>query len=132
MVIKAYGREDETEVASRKTYILIEPVKANDELELSEVLRQHGVDADNPSSFKSPVHVVHALMLYSLKPKDVFVKFYEKLYMNNPGLVAEAVELVKALATLEEDPEAEIARRVLEYMGSDMPRSKRGTLRDYL
>ncbi|MEM4640807.1 MAG: DUF1156 domain-containing protein, partial [Thermofilum sp.] len=109
MVIKAYGREDETEVASRKTYILIEPVKANDELELSEVLRQHGVDADNPSSFKSPVHVVHALMLYSLKPKDLFAKYYEKLYTANPGLVAEAVELAKALATLEGDPEAELA-----------------------
>ncbi|MEM1636061.1 MAG: hypothetical protein QW545_07745 [Thermosphaera sp.] len=132
MVIKAYGREDETEVASRKTYILIEPVKANDELELSEVLRQHGVDADNPSSFKSPVHVVHALMLYSLKPKDLFAKYYEKLYTANPGLVAEAVELAKALATLEGDPEAELARRVLEYMGSNTPRSKRGTLRDYL
>ncbi|WP_218914756.1 DUF1156 domain-containing protein [Thermosphaera aggregans] len=116
-VLKAYGREEETEVASRKTYTLIEPTSV-DELELSQVLKEHGVNPDDPSTFKSPVHVLHALMLYSLKPREVFAKYYEKTYLSNPSLATEAVELAKALSTLNGDPEAELAKRVLEYLGA--------------
>jgi putative DNA methylase len=129
-ILRAYGREEETEVASRKTYVLVEPARV-DEVELSQVLKLHGVDPDDPSRFRSPVHVLHALMLYSLKPKDVFARYYERVYQANPPLVAEAVELAKALSTLEGDPEAELASRVLEYLGA-VPKVRRGvTLYDF-
>jgi putative DNA methylase len=129
-VLRAYGREEETEVASRKTYVLVEPTRV-DEVELSQVLKMHGVEPDNPSTFRSPVHVLHALMLYSLKPREVFAKYYEKVYLANPPLVAEAVELAKALSTLEGDPEAELAVRVLDYLGTSL-RVRRGvTLYDF-
>jgi len=124
-VLKAYGREEETEVASRKTYMLIEPAKSGDETELSQILRMHNVYPENPATFKSPVHVLHALMLYALKPKDVFTKYYERIYLANPSLVSEAVELAKALTTLEGDPEAELASRVIEYLGGSF-KNKRG------
>ena len=130
-VLKAYGREEETEVASRKTYILVEPARG-DEVELSQVLKMHGVDPDTPSTFRSPVHVLHALMLYSLKPKEVFMKYYEKTYLTNPSLTAEAVELAKALSTLEGDPEAELATRILDYVGVTSFKIRRGvTLYDF-
>jgi len=129
-VLRAYGREEETEVASRKTYVLVEPTRV-DEVELSQVLKMHGVEPDNPSTFRSPVHVLHALMLYSLKPREVFAKYYERVYLANPSLVAEAIELAKALLTLEGDPEAELAVRVLDYLGTS-PRVRRGvTLHDF-
>jgi putative DNA methylase len=129
-ILRAYGREEETGVASRKTYVLVEPARV-DEVELSQVLKLHGVDPDDPSRFRSPVHVLHALMLYSLKPKDVFARYYERVYQANPPLVAEAVELAKALSTLEGDPEAELASRVLEYLGA-VPKVRRGvTLYDF-
>jgi len=124
-VLKAYGREEETEVASRKTYMLIEPAKSGDETELSQILRMHNVYPENPATFRSPVHVLHALMLYALKPKDVFTKYYERIYLANPSLVSEAVELAKALTTLEGDPEAELASRVIEYLGGSF-KNKRG------
>jgi putative DNA methylase len=130
-VLKAYGREEETEVASRKTYTLIEPTSV-DELELSQVLREHGVNPDDPSTFKSPVHVLHALMLYSLKPREVFAENYEKTYLSNPSLATEAVELAKALSTLKGDPEAELAERVLEYLGASGFKTRgRVTLHDF-
>jgi putative DNA methylase len=130
-VFKTYGREEETEVASRKTYILVEPARG-DEVELSQVLKIHGVDPDTPSTFRSPVHVLHALMLYSLKPKEVFMKYYEKTYLTNPSLTAEAVELAKALSTLEGDPEAELAARILDYVGVTSFKIRRGvTLYDF-
>jgi putative DNA methylase len=130
-VLKAYGREEETEVASRKTYTLIEPTSV-DELELSQVLREHGVNPDDPSTFKSPVHVLHALMLYSLKPREVFAENYEKTYLSNPSLATEAVELAKALSTLNGDPEAELAERVLEYLGASGFKTRgRVTLHDF-
>ncbi|MEM4033656.1 MAG: DUF1156 domain-containing protein [Sulfolobales archaeon] len=130
-VLKVYGKEEETEVASRRTYLLIEPVRS-DEMELSQVLKMHGVDPDTPSTFRSPVHVLHALMLYSLKPKEVFMKYYEKVYLTNPSLTAEAVELAKAISTLEGDLEAELAGRVLEYVGSPNFKTRRGvTLYDF-
>jgi len=130
-VLKAYGREEETEVASRKTYILVEPARG-DEVELSQVLKMHGVDPDTLSTFRSPVHVLHALMLYSLKPKEVFMKYYEKTYLTNPSLTAEAVELAKALSTLEGDPEAELATRILDYVGVTSFKIRRGvTLYDF-
>jgi putative DNA methylase len=130
-VLKTYGREEETEVASRKTYILVEPARG-DEVELSQVLKMHGVDPDTPSTFRSPVHVLHALMLYSLKPKEVFMKYYEKTYLTNPSLTAEAVELAKALSTLEGDPEAELATRILDYVGVTSFKIRRGvTLYDF-
>jgi putative DNA methylase len=130
-VLKAYGREEETEVASRKTYTLIEPTSV-DELELSQVLKEHGVNPDDPSTFKSPVHVLHALMLYSLKPREVFAKYYEKTYLSNPSLATEAVELAKALSTLNGDPEAELAERVLEYLGASGFKTRgRVTLHDF-
>ncbi|MEM3913566.1 MAG: DUF1156 domain-containing protein, partial [Desulfurococcaceae archaeon] len=132
-ILKEYGREEETDVASRKTYVLIEPRRSNDELELGEVLKLHGVYPDNPSTMKSPVHVLHVLMLYSLKPRDVFMKYYEKIYSANPVLVAEAVELAKALSTLRDDPESELASRVLEYLGqSTYKQRKQGGLLDYI
>ncbi|MEM1639362.1 MAG: DUF1156 domain-containing protein [Desulfurococcaceae archaeon] len=132
-ILKEYGREEETDVASRKTYVLIEPRRSNDELELGEVLKLHGVYPDNPSTMKSPVHVLHVLMLYSLKPRDVFMKYYEKIYSANPVLVAEAVELAKALSTLRDDPESELASRVLEYLGqSTYKQWKQGGLLDYI
>jgi putative DNA methylase len=124
-VLKAYGREEETEVASRKTYMLIEPAKSDDETELSQILKMHNIYPENPATFKSPVHVLHALMLYALKPKDVFTKYYERIYLANPSLVSEAVELAKALTTLEGDPEAELASRVIEYLGGSF-KNKRG------
>jgi putative DNA methylase len=124
-VLKAYGREEETEVASRKTYMLIEPAKSGDETELSQILKMHNVYPENPATFRSPVHVLHALMLYALKPKDVFTKYYERIYLANPSLVSEAVELAKALTTLEGDPEAELASRVIEYLGGSF-KNKRG------
>jgi len=130
-VLRVYGREEETEVASRKTYMLIEPAKSIDEAELAEVLRMHGVDPSNPVSFKSPIHALHALMLYALKPRDVFVKYYERVYSVNPPLLVEAVELAKALSTLAGDPEAELASRVLEYLGLQASRGRRVTLHDF-
>ncbi|MCL7390165.1 MAG: DUF1156 domain-containing protein, partial [Thaumarchaeota archaeon] len=128
-VLKAYGREEEAEVASRKTYMLIEPAKSGDETELSQILRMHNVYPENPATFRSPVHVLHALMLYALKPKDVFTKYYERIYLANPSLVSEAVELAKALTTLEGDPEAELASRVIEYLGGSF-KNKRGVSLD--
>ncbi|MEM1696880.1 MAG: DUF1156 domain-containing protein, partial [Desulfurococcaceae archaeon] len=131
-ILRVRGKEKETEVASRETYILVEPRKSNDELELGEVLKLHGVYPENPATLKSPVHVLHALMLYSLKPRDVFYKYYEKLYSYNPVLVSEAVELAKALSTLGGDPESELASRVLEYLGSrTMNTRRRGGLLDF-
>ncbi|MEM4976357.1 MAG: DUF1156 domain-containing protein, partial [Desulfurococcaceae archaeon] len=131
-ILRVHGKEEETEVASRETYILVEPRKSNDELELGEVLKLHGVYPENPATLKSPVHVLHALMLYSLKPRDVFYKYYEKLYSYNPVLVSEAVELAKALSTLDGDPESELALRVLEYLGSrTMNTRRRGGLLDF-
>jgi putative DNA methylase len=130
-VLRVYGREEETEVASRKTYMLIEPAKSIDEAELAEVLRMHGVNPDNPVSFKSPIHALHALMLYALKPREVFVKYYERVYSVNPPLLVEAVELAKALSTLAGDPEAELASRVLEYLGLQASRGRRVTLHDF-
>jgi putative DNA methylase len=131
-LLRVYGREEETEVASRKTYVLIEPARSSSEAELAEVLRMHGVNPDNPLSFKSPVHALHALMLYALKPKEVFMKYYERVYLANPLLVSEAVELAKALTTLVGDPEAELASRVLEYLGVQASRSRRGvSLHDF-
>jgi len=130
-VLKTYGREEETEVASRKTYVLIEPARG-DEMELSQVLKMHKVDPDTPSTFRSPVHVLHALMLYSLKPKEVFMRYYEKAYLTNPSLTAEAIELAKALSTLEGDPEADLAARVLKYVGASSLKMRRGvTLYDF-
>jgi putative DNA methylase len=64
-------------------------------------------------------------MLYALKPKDVFTKYYERIYLANPSLVSEAVELAKAITTLEGDPEAELASRVIEYLGGSF-KNKRG------
>jgi putative DNA methylase len=131
-LLRVYGREEETEVASRKTYMLVEPAKSSSETELAEVLRMHGVNPDNPLSFKSPIHALHALMLYALKPKEVFMKYYERVYLANPPLVSEAVELAKALATLIGDPEAELASRVLEYLGVQASRGRRGvSLHDF-
>nr|WP_157864720.1 DUF1156 domain-containing protein [Thermogladius calderae] len=132
-IIKAYGREEETEVSSRKTYILVEPSRAGDEVELAEVLKLHGVNPENPKTFKSPVHVLHALMLYSMRPKDVFKKYYDKAYSENPQLTSEALELAKALSTLGGDPEAELSLRVLDYVGVRVERQNRGvSLLDYL
>jgi putative DNA methylase len=92
----------------------------------------HGVNPDNPLSFKSPVHALHALMLYALKPKEVFMKYYERVYLANPLLVSEAVELAKALTTLVGDPEAELASRILEYLGVQASRNRRGvSLHDF-
>jgi putative DNA methylase len=125
-VLKAYGREEETEVSSRKTYMLVEASRSDDELEVGRVLRLHGVNPDNPATFKSPVHALHSLMLYSLKPRDVFAKYYEKIYAANPSLTSEAVELAKALSTLEGDPEAELARRVLNYLNISGSTPRRG------
>jgi putative DNA methylase len=65
-------------------------------------------------------------MLYSLKPRDVFAKYYEKIYTANPSLTSEAVELAKALSTLEGDPEAELARRVLNYLNLSGSTPRRG------
>ncbi|MFZ8782541.1 MAG: DUF1156 domain-containing protein, partial [Desulfurococcaceae archaeon] len=131
-LLRVYGREEETEVASRKTYVLIEPAKSSSEAELAEVLRMHGVNPENPLSFKSPVHALHALMLYALKPREVFMKYYERVYLANPLLVSEAVELAKALTTLVGDSEAELASRILEYLGAQASRSRRGvSLHDF-
>ncbi|MEM1845076.1 MAG: DUF1156 domain-containing protein, partial [Desulfurococcaceae archaeon] len=131
-ILREYGREEETEVASRKTYVLIEPRRSNDELELGEVLKLHGVNPDNPSSFKSPVHILHVLMLYSMKPRDVFIKQYERIYSVNPVLTIEAVELAKALSSIKGDPESELAIRVLEYLGlHSFELKKTGGLLDY-
>jgi len=131
-ILREYGREEETEVASRKTYVLIEPRRSNDELELGEVLKLHGVNPDNPSSFKSPVHILHVLMLYSMKPRDIFIKQYERIYAVNPVLTIEAVELAKALSSIKGDPESELAIRVLEYLGlHSFELKKTGGLLDY-
>jgi len=96
------------------------------------MLRLHGVNPDNPATFKSPVHVLHALMLYSLRPREVFKKYYEKIQLASPSFTAEAIELAKALATLEGDVEAELAHRVLEYLGLAQYKTRKGgTLYDF-
>jgi putative DNA methylase len=75
---------------------------------------------------------LHALMLYSLKPREVFARYYEKTYLSNPSLATEAVELAKALSTLNGDPEAELAERVLEYLGASGFKTRgRVTLHDF-
>ncbi|MET1159502.1 MAG: DUF1156 domain-containing protein [Thermoprotei archaeon] len=129
-ILKPYGKEKETEVASRKTYILLEPVEVS-EASIAETLKLSGVDPLKLETIRNPVQALHVLMLYSLRPIDVFKKKYEDLYSRKPGIVAEAVELAKALSTIRDDPEAILASRVLEYLGKETPSPRRGTLDEY-
>ena len=106
------------DVAKRKVYVLLEP----------EVFREASFNALVRMSGERPrvetgLDAYRLLAAYSFRPRDVFLELYHRLQEGHPGLVAEAVELARALAVLEDegDPDRRASRRILEYLGKELP-----------
>ena len=105
---KASGGAD---VGKRKEYVLLEPL---DNKESEFALLAQGVPRSRGAYRpRHSLDVYRILALYSFRPKKVFLQVYYDLSAHYPDLVEDAVELMKALSSLEDDPDGLVSREIL-------------------
>ncbi len=134
-IIAPTGRRDRaTSVASRKLYYVIEP-RGSDEASVAEVLSIKGIDASRidkvPPGRINSVDLLHVLEYYSFRPRSVFHRVFEDLSIRFGDKINEAVELAQALSRIMGDPEAVLAKRVLEYLDRSTGTSRKGGLDEW-